>query len=62
MYRLTRIVKKLKYVGYVEFTKLCKFKEKLCTSNVQIVWIYGKILNTLDTLNLTLACRVPDSL
>ena len=51
MYKLTRFVEKLKYVGYVEFTKLYKFKRKLCTSDVQIVWIYGKILNALDTLN-----------
>ena len=51
MYKLTRFVEKLKYVGYIECTELCKFKGKLCTSDVQIVWIYGKILNALDTLN-----------
>jgi len=55
MYRLTRFVEKLKYVGYIEYRKLCKFKRKLRTSDVQIVWIYEKILNALDTLNLTLA-------
>ena len=55
MYRLTRFEEKLKYIGYIECTELCKFKGKLCTSDVQIVWIYGKNLNTLDTMNLTLA-------